>query len=94
MKQKLRVALLFGGRRRLLMPAANVFRALDPARYEVVLIAAVRSGSWMLSPLLEERFPAEVPADGLLITLLPGAVTASSWRLMTGRPPSRQHPST
>jgi D-alanine-D-alanine ligase len=76
MKQKLRVALLFGGRSAehdvSLMSAANVFHALNPASYEVVLIAVARSGSWMLCPLLEGRFPTEVPADGLLITLLPG----------------------
>jgi D-alanine-D-alanine ligase len=57
MEQKLRVALLFGGRSAehdvSLMSAANVFRALDPARYEVVPIAVARSGAWMLCPLLE-----------------------------------------
>ena len=46
MERKLRVALLFGGRSAehdvSLMSAANVFRALDPARYEVVPIAAER----------------------------------------------------
>src|SRR5215475_1457487 len=76
MEQKLRVALLFGGRSAehdvSLMSAANVFRALDPARYEVVPIAVARSGVWMLCPLLDGRFPTEVPADGPLITLLPG----------------------
>ena len=76
MEQKLRVALLFGGRSAehdvSLMSAVNVFRALDPARYEVVPIAVARSGAWMLCRLLEGRFPIEVPADGPLITLLPG----------------------
>ena len=73
---KLRVALLFGGRSAehdvSLMSAANVFRALDPARYEVVPIAVARSGGWMLCRLLEGRFPTEVPADGPLLTLMPG----------------------
>jgi D-alanine-D-alanine ligase len=76
MERKLRVALLFGGRSAehdvSLMSAANVFRALDPARYEVVPIAVARSGAWMLCRLVEGRFPAEVPADGPLLTLLPG----------------------
>src|SRR5215813_10073160 len=76
MERKLRVALLFGGRSAehdvSLMSAANVFRALDPARYEVVPIAVARSGAWMLCRLVEGRFPTEVPADGPLLTLLPG----------------------
>jgi D-alanine-D-alanine ligase len=76
MEQKLRVALLFGGRSAehdvSLMSAANVFRALDPERYEVVPIAVARSGAWILCRLLEGRFPTEVPAHGPLITLLPG----------------------
>jgi D-alanine-D-alanine ligase len=86
MERKLRVALLFGGRSAehdvSLMSAANVFRALDPARYEVVPIAVARGGAWMLCPLIDGRFPAEVPADGPLVTLLPGGggrlVVASS----------------
>ena len=74
MERKLRVALLFGGRSAehdvSLMSAANVFRALDPARYEVVPIAVARSGAWMLCPLVEGRFPTEVPPDGPLLALL------------------------
>src|SRR6516225_5519057 len=76
MERKLRVALLFGGRSAehdvSLMSAENVFRALDPARYEVVPIAVTRSGAWILCRLVEGRFPTEVPADGPLLTLLPG----------------------
>jgi hypothetical protein len=76
MERKLRVALLFGGRSAehdvSLMSAANVFRALDPARYEVVPIAVARSGAWMLCRLVEGRFPTEVPPDGPLLALLPG----------------------
>jgi D-alanine-D-alanine ligase len=86
MERKLRVALLFGGRSAehdvSLMSAANVYRALDPARYEVVPIAVARSGAWMLCALPDGQFPAQVPADGPLVTLLPGGggrlVTASS----------------
>jgi D-alanine-D-alanine ligase len=76
MERKPRVALLFGGRSAehdvSVMSAANVFRALDPARYEGVPIAVARSGAWMLCCLVEGRFPAEVPANGPLPTLLPG----------------------
>jgi D-alanine-D-alanine ligase len=76
MERKLRVALLFGGRSAehdvSLMSAGNVFRALDPARYEVVPIAVARGGAWILCRLVDGRFPAVVPADGPLLTLLPG----------------------
>jgi D-alanine-D-alanine ligase len=76
MDKKLRVALLFGGRSAehdvSLMSAANVYRALDPERYEVVPIAVARSGAWMLCPLPDGKFPTQVPDDGPLITLLPG----------------------
>jgi D-alanine-D-alanine ligase len=76
MERKLRVALLFGGRSAehdvSLMSAANVYRALDPARYEVVPIAVARAGAWMLCALPGGQFPTQVPADGPLVTLLPG----------------------
>ena len=76
MERKVRVALLFGGRSAehdvSLMSAANVYRALDPERYEVVPIAVARTGAWMLCPLPDGQFPAQVPADGPLVTLLPG----------------------
>ena len=76
MDRKLRVALLFGGRSAehdvSLMSAANVYRALDPARYEVVPIAVARTGAWMLCALQDGQFPTRVPDDGPLITLLPG----------------------
>ncbi len=76
MERKLRVALLFGGRSAehdvSLMSAANVYRALDPERYEVVPIAVARSGAWMLCPLPGGQFPTQVPADGPLVSLLPG----------------------
>jgi D-alanine-D-alanine ligase len=76
MERKLRVALLFGGRSAehdvSLMSAANVYRALDPERYEVVPIAVARTGDWMLCPLPGGHFPTRVPAHGPLVTLLPG----------------------
>jgi len=76
MERKLRVALLFGGRSAehdvSLMSAANVYGALDPARYEVVPIGVARTGAWMLCTLPDGKFPAQVPADGPLVTVLPG----------------------
>jgi D-alanine-D-alanine ligase len=76
MERKLRVALLFGGRSAehdvSLLSAANVFRALDPERYEVVPVAVARGGAWMLCPLPDGDFPTQVPAEGPLLTLLPG----------------------
>jgi D-alanine-D-alanine ligase len=76
MDKKLRVALLFGGRSAehdvSLMSAANVYRALDPERYEVVPIAVARTGAWMLCSLPDGKFPTQVPDEGPLVTLLPG----------------------
>jgi D-alanine-D-alanine ligase len=76
MNHKLRVALLFGGRSAehdvSLMSAANVYRALDPERYEVVPIAVARTGAWMLCALPDGQFPKQVPDEGPLVTLLPG----------------------
>ena len=52
MAERLRVALLFGGRSAehdvSVMSAGNVFRALDPARYETIPIGITRSGAWLL----------------------------------------------
>ena len=75
MTKTLRVALLFGGRSAehdvSLMSARNVFRALDPARYEVVLIGVTRAGAWIFCPA-EKDIPQRVPEEGTLVTLLPG----------------------
>ena len=52
MAERLRVALLFGGRSAehdvSVMSARNVFRALDPARYDTIPIGITRSGAWLL----------------------------------------------
>ncbi len=77
MDERLRVALLFGGRSAehdvSVLSATNVFRALDPARYEVVPIAITRSGTWLLCSLPENVFPAAVPETGPRVALMPGA---------------------
>jgi D-alanine-D-alanine ligase len=76
MTEKLRVALLFGGRSAehdvSVMSAANVFRALDPARYETIPIGITRSGVWLVCPIKGGSFPAAVPETGSRVTLVPG----------------------
>ena len=76
MAGRLRVALLFGGRSEehdvSVLSAGNVFRALDPARYEPVLIGITRAGVWILCSLQGGAFPASVPESGPLVALVPG----------------------
>ena len=76
MVERLRVALLFGGRSAehdvSVLSAANVFRALDPARYETVPIGITRSGIWLLCPVEGGVFPAAVPENGPRVALVPG----------------------
>lgn len=77
MDKRLRVALLFGGRSAehdvSLLSAGNVFRALDPNRYEVVPIAIARDGTWVLCTTNGNGFPTTVPESGPRVALLPGA---------------------
>src|SRR5271167_900257 len=76
MAERLRVALLFGGRSAehdvSVISAGNVFRALDPARYDTVPIGITRSGVWLLSSLNDGAFPAAVPESGPRVALVPG----------------------
>jgi D-alanine-D-alanine ligase len=76
MVERLRVALLFGGRSAehdvSVMSAANVFRALDPARYEPVPIGITRSGTWLLCSVQGGKFPTAVPEAGPRVSLIPG----------------------
>ena len=82
MAEKVRVALLFGGRSAehevSVLSAANVFRALDPARYETVPIGIARSGTWVICPVQDGVFPAAVPESGPRAALVPGGSGASS----------------
>jgi D-alanine-D-alanine ligase len=68
--------LLFGGRSAehdvSVMSAGNVFRALDPARYDTVPIGITRSGGWLLCSLQDGAFPAAVPESGPRVALIPG----------------------
>ena len=76
MAERLRVALMFGGRSAehdvSVISAGNVFRALDPARYEVVPIGITRSGVWFLCSLEGGGFPSAVPESGPSVALIPG----------------------
>jgi D-alanine-D-alanine ligase len=76
MAERLRVGLLFGGRSAehdvSVMSAGNVFRALDPARYDTVPIGITRSGAWLLCSLEGGAFPVAVPESGLRVALVPG----------------------
>ena len=92
MVERPRVALLFGGRSAehdvSVLSAANVFRALDPARYDFVPIGITRSGTWVLCPVEDGEFPAAVPESGPRAALVPGGAgqLASCRRQTTSRP--------
>jgi len=82
---KLRVGLLFGGRsvehEVSIASAASIFRALDPNRYEVHLVAIDPKGRWHLAPAIpstqiaitgeEVRLPA-VPGASALVPVSAG----------------------
>ena len=76
MAERLRVALMFGGRSAehdvSVMSARNVFRALDPKRYDTIPIGITRSGAWLICPLEGGAFPDAVPESGPLVALVPG----------------------
>jgi D-alanine-D-alanine ligase len=79
MTARTRVAILYGGRSAehdvSRLSAANVLKAIDRMRYEVVPIAISRSGRWLLqeSPVATgEGAGAPVSEDGVEVALLPG----------------------
>ncbi|MCA0060299.1 MULTISPECIES: D-alanine--D-alanine ligase family protein [unclassified Mesorhizobium] len=79
MKNKIRVAVLYGGRSAehdvSRLSAANVLKAIDRTLYEVVPIAISRDGRWLLQPSCEagdDRAGAPVSEDGVEVALLPG----------------------
>jgi D-alanine-D-alanine ligase len=67
---KLRVGLLFGGRSAehevSLASAGSIHKALDPARYEVSLIAVDRDGRWRLG---SPELPPEASVEGREVSL-------------------------
>ena len=76
MAERLRVALLFGGRSAehdvSVMSAGNVFRALDPMRYDTIPIGITRTGAWLLCSPKGGAFPVAVPESGPRVVLVPG----------------------
>jgi len=80
-KQKVRLAILYGGRSAehqvSVVSARSVMEALDPERFEVVPVGITREGSWMLpdtSPLELVAAPGtlpEVEASGTAVALRP-----------------------
>jgi D-alanine-D-alanine ligase len=76
MTKKTRVAVLFGGRSAehdvSILSAANVVKAIDRTRFEVVPIAIDRSGKWRLIELDDGALPRQVPTSGPEIALIPG----------------------
>ncbi|QND55687.1 D-alanine--D-alanine ligase family protein [Mesorhizobium huakuii] len=79
MKDRIRVAILYGGRSAehdvSRLSAANVLKAIDRTRYEVVPIAITRDGRWLLQPSSEvggDGAAASVSEDGTEVALLPG----------------------
>src|SRR5690242_16413389 len=79
MTEKTRVAILFGGRSAehdvSRASAANIFRSLDPGRYDITLIGITPDGRWVLADAVNDRTSAAltVPADGPHIVLPPAS---------------------
>jgi len=74
---KPRIAVLFGGRSAehevSILSASNVVKAIDAAKYEIVVIGITRSGKWLLAELGPDgALPTEVPESGTEICLLSG----------------------
>ncbi|MER8752310.1 D-alanine--D-alanine ligase [Mesorhizobium sp. M1050] len=77
MTAKTRVAILYGGRSAehdvSRLSAANVLKAIDRMRYDIVPIAISRSGSWLLQQLAAgDGAGAPASEDGIEVALLPG----------------------
>lgn len=76
MQPRTTVAILFGGRSSehdvSLLSAANVVRAIDNAKYDVLLIGVTRQGEWLLLDLDGDGLPSSVPDTGKQVVLLPG----------------------
>jgi D-alanine-D-alanine ligase len=77
---KITVGLLFGGRSAehevSRASAANVLRALDPAKYDVVLIGLAKDGRWLLcnagNGAGTGAVALTIPEDGAPLALMPG----------------------
>lgn len=77
MTAKTRVAILYGGRSAehdvSRLSAANVLKAIDRMRYDIVPIAVSRSGRWLLQQSAAgDGAGAPASEDGIEVALLPG----------------------
>lgn len=76
MTDRVRVAILLGGKSSehevSLMSAANVVKAIDKAKYDVVPILITRAGQWRELELRNGVLPDPIPQDGAELCLLPG----------------------
>ncbi len=74
LSQKLRVAILFGGRSAehevSVLSATNVMNALDPSKYDAVPVYVTREGQWLLSNF--ENGLLSRPTTGIEICPVPG----------------------
>ncbi len=72
--EKLRIAVLFGGRSAehdvSVLSATNVMSALDPARYDAVPVFVTRDGIWLLSAFGDAGLAT--PESGTQLALVPG----------------------
>ena len=68
MSDRVRVAILLGGRSSehevSLMSAANVVKAIDKAKYDVVPILITKGGEWRELELQNGVLPDPIPQDG------------------------------
>ncbi|KAB7769764.1 D-alanine--D-alanine ligase [Xanthomonas maliensis] len=93
--RKLRVGLIFGGKSAehevSLQSARNILQALDPARFEPVLIGIDKQGQWHLSAadgfLLAADDPARIALhrSGRALAVLPGAEQAQLQAVDSGQ---------
>jgi D-alanine-D-alanine ligase len=87
MKKRLRVGVLFGGRSGehevSLASAASVIRALDPEKYEPVLIGITKDGRWLVGSAAQKLLP-EVLKSGERVVLPPDPTAAALVPLAPG----------
>ena len=89
--RKIRVGVLFGGRSGehevSLQSARSVIRALDPEKYDVVLIGITKSGRW-LTGNVTQALEANVPEAAQPATLLPDPENSALMEIeLTGAQP-------
>jgi D-alanine-D-alanine ligase len=76
MADKLRIAVLFGGRSAehdvSVMSATNVMRTLEPAKYDAVPVFVTREGQWLLARFEDGALAR--PSAGTEVCLVPGGL--------------------